>query len=269
MLPLLVSLLSLFLLAEGNIQGQVCTNTSYYGEVIFQDADYPCCSIRVADPDCKIKKETKCINVTETVCEAEVTTDCSPVDCPLTLTKVEDIPHTFVSKKCETVSKQIPHTKTRQVPRKETKQLCQTVWKTNDDGEKEWAGEDNCEEVEWVVYQEEQYEAVLETTEVICTDDKEIPYSTCTETKYDNNQMCLDCKAVATPRCEFMMVERCGEVEVTTCTPQISLPDCRPDVGKTPYQEFHHREKCLFEEDGSLSGGSVTERDGHGHHEHN
>merc|ERR1719414_1926039 len=220
---------------------------------MFKDADFPCCSIRVAEPDCKSTKVTRCINVTETVCEAEVTTDCSTVDCLLTLTKVEDIPHTYI----------------RQVPRKETKQLCQTVWKTNEDGEKERAGEDNCEEVEWLVYEEEQYEALLETTEIICNDDKEIPYSTCTETEYDNNQMCLECKAVATPRCEFQMVERCGEVEVNSCSPRVSLPDCRPDVGKTPYQEFHHREKCLFEEDGSPSGRSATERDGHTHHEHN
>jgi hypothetical protein len=170
--------------------------------------------------------------------QASVTTECEPVDCPLTLVKVDNVQENFITKKCESQPKQITHTKTRQVPKTVVKKLCNTIWKIDADGEKEWAGEDQCQEVEWQVYEEEEYEAVLDTTEVVCTDDNEIPYTSCQQTEYTSNQICLQCKvgvsmeqfhrfhhhvqAVAQPMCEYIESEMCGVVEITSCKPQVS-----------------------------------------------
>ena len=69
MFSLLTGLLSLALLAEANIEGQVCTNASYYGEVEYTQPETPCCSTHIAEPDCVEYTETACVNVTETVCK--------------------------------------------------------------------------------------------------------------------------------------------------------------------------------------------------------
>jgi len=194
MFSLLIVALSLTSLAQGNIEGQICSDNSYYGEVEFVEDDLSCCSIGIGDPMCTTVKEEACVEVTETVCNVEMSTECTPVDCPVTLVTVSNVPMTFISKKCETKDLEIPHTKTRQVPKNFTKQLCNTVWKTNSDGEKVWAGEDGCEDVVWLGFEEEEYEAVLRTTETECIDDTEIPYMTCQQTEFTSDQMCLECK---------------------------------------------------------------------------
>ena len=195
MLTLLTTLLSLALLTEANIDGLVCTDTSYYDEVQYIE-DAVCCQTRLEEPDCTVTRETACVNVTESVCMAEVTSQCQTVDCPVTLVTVDNVEKIYTTKKCETVAKQISHTKTRQVPRTVTKKLCNTLWKINAEGEKEWAGEDQCQEVKWEVFETEEYEAVLDTTEVICVDDDQLPYSSCQETGFTVVLQCYTCKAV-------------------------------------------------------------------------
>merc|ERR1719244_2521325 len=230
MFSLLIVALSLTSLAQGNIEGQICSDNSYYGEVEFVEDDLSCCSIGIGDPMC---------------------------------TTVNNVPMTFVSKKCETKDLEIPHTKTRQVPKNFTKQLCNTVWKTNSDGEKVWAGEDGCEEVVWLGFEEEEYEAVLRTTETECIDDTEIPYMTCQQTEFTSDQMCLECKPVAKPSCETVKTEKCGKIDVMDCKPQVTEPNCNASGNPVPTQEYNHVEKCLFNNDGVLSGGQPAERHHH------
>ena len=112
----------------------------------------------------------------------------------MTLKSVENVEEIYTTKKCKTQVKQIKHTKTRQVPKTVTKKLCNTLWKINENGEKVWAGEDQCQEVEWQVFEAEEYEAVLNTTEIVCEDDKKIPYSSCKQTEYESKQQCFECK---------------------------------------------------------------------------
>merc|ERR1719347_514664 len=186
MISLLITALSLTSLAEANIQGKVCVDNSYYGEVEYVEDDLSCCSIGIADSVCTTAIQEACAEVTETVCDVILTTECTPVDCPVTLVSVNNVPMTFTSKKCETKDVEIPHTKVRQVPRNITKKLCNTIWQTNPDGEKVWAGEDEneCEEIVWVGFEEEEYESILKTTETECVDDTDIPYSTCQQTEF-------------------------------------------------------------------------------------
>ena len=46
------------------------------------------------------------------------------------------------------------------------------------------------------MFETEEYEAVLDTTEVICVDDDQLPYSSCQETGFTVVLQCYTCKAV-------------------------------------------------------------------------
>jgi len=268
MLALLTTLLSLALLAEANIDGLVCTDTSYYGEVEYIDDKLSCCETNLDKPDCVTTIERACVNVTESVCVADVTSECEQVECPVNLVRVDIVEKIYVAKKCETQAKQITHTKTRQVPKTVTKKLCNTLWKIGADGEKVWAGEDQCQEVEWQVFEAEEYDAVLNTTEVVCTDDRDIPYSSCEQIEEISKQQCFNCKAVARPLCEFVTTEKCDTTEVKNCKPKVSEPDCNPGAGKTPTQKLNHQEKCLFDESGKVAGNTELEDEEKRHHHH-
>jgi len=265
----LFTILSSSLVAEATIEGQVCTDTSYYGDVEYLDTDSSCCVTNLAEPECTTTKEKACINVTETVCMASITQECQTVNCPVSLVKVNNVQKTFISKKCSSNPKQISHTKVRQVPKTVTKKLCNTLWKINADGEKVWAGEDQCRDVEWNIFEEEEYEAILETTETVCVDDNEIPFSTCQEEAYVNQQICYECKAVAKPLCEPVLVEMCDTIDVTNCIPKVAKPECGNSPAKVPSQEYFHQEKCLFDNSGLLAGNDVArDDDQHDHHRH-
>merc|ERR1712226_654123 len=103
------------------------------GEVEYIDfvQDDSCCAINLAEPKCTSVKEEACAAVTERVCDVELSNVCRPVRCPVTLARVDNIPKTFTSKKCEIKTKQVSHNKIRQVPKTETKELCETLWEIN------------------------------------------------------------------------------------------------------------------------------------------
>merc|ERR1712226_187905 len=157
-------------------------------------------------------------------------------------------------------TKQVSHNKIRQVPKTETKELCETLWEINSEGEKVWTEEEECEDVEWQVFVEEEYEAVLNTTESVCTEDAEIPYTMCQQAEYINDQKCLECKAVATPSCRDVVKEKCGTIEVVNCKPQVAEPQCDPLGNLQPTQVYHHLEQCLFDTNGLQSGGPPVEK---------
>lgn len=136
MFILLTTLLTLALSAEATIQGSICTNTSYYGEVEWVDQVLTCCETRLTEPECTTITETVCLTVSETVCTVEAATECTPTPCPLNLKRVEVVAENYTTLKCETVPKTITHNKVKQVPKNVTKKFCNTLWKVNADGEK-------------------------------------------------------------------------------------------------------------------------------------
>ena len=77
MFSLLIVALSLTSLAQGNIEGQICSDNSYYGEVEFVEDDLSCCSIGIADPVwTTVKKEAETVK-TEKCGKIDVM-DCKP-----------------------------------------------------------------------------------------------------------------------------------------------------------------------------------------------
>ena len=72
MFAFLTTLLSLALLAEANIDGLVCSNTSYYGEVEYLEDTSSCCETRLGEPECTTKVEEACVDVTESLCEVSL-----------------------------------------------------------------------------------------------------------------------------------------------------------------------------------------------------
>jgi len=263
MFSILAGLLSLCMMVEANIQGRICTNQSYYSQVDFQETGSVCCSTVVGEPVCTTRQEEACVNVTEIKCDVSMTQQCENEPCPVKTVFTDALPKTYISKKCEERKLLVPHTKVKKVPKIVTKQICQTIWKTNADGGKEW-DKDECEEVEWEEFQDEEYEAVLETTEMVCVDGEQIRYNDCGVIEVDTNQQCLICKAVAKPVCSPQQKQKCNVVDITTCEPQVTDPICDNEPPKMPYQEFVHKEKCLFDDAGALNGS----QEGRHHHNH-
>ena len=101
MLSLLITALSLTPMVQTTIQGQTCSNMSYYGEVEFVEDNTSCCSSNIAaDPVCTTVTQEACTEIIETVCDVQLTTECTLVDCPITQVEVNYIQKTFISKKC-------------------------------------------------------------------------------------------------------------------------------------------------------------------------
>ena len=136
MFSLLIGLLTLSLTTEANIQGIVCTNTSYYGEVEWVDQEDICCQTMPTAPDCTTADQTVCADVSETVCTMTAIKECTPTPCAITLKMVDVVPQTYTTKECKMLPTTVTHTKVKQVPKNVTKKFCNTLWKINERGQK-------------------------------------------------------------------------------------------------------------------------------------
>lgn len=235
----------------GNLAGQVCTNVSYAKPLTYKDGGDVCCKTKVIEPLCEEKMEEICMQVEEMKCEIMSWSECTMRDCPVECTSPEPVPRVFKKQVCHTVPHSITHTKMRPVCHNETKLNCITLWTMDGKGNKVWAGKDQCEEVNWLKCEQEPYQANFTTMRSVCEEDGEVPYDTCKNTTSISNQMCIDCKPMAVPKCWTVKREECATVSVKHCEPQTAT-DCDTKV-RIPWQEWVHQEKCLFAQDGTLS----------------
>merc|ERR1711890_152252 len=161
--------------------------------------------------------------------------------------------------------------KTRPVCRNETKQNCVTIWNTNPDGEKVWAGENECTPVTWLNCQDEEYDASFESMESVCVDDEIIPY-TSTAPANTIQSTCLTKTFTLQRTCVAQPARRvCVKHRYQSCGPNMDAY-CIPTNLVEPRQESVHQEKCLFEQNGDEVGKNVhhdhhhEHHDDHGHH---
>ena len=109
------------------------------------------------------------------------------------------------------------HTKTEYECRNVTKQHCTTLWKVNEQGEKEWNGVDGeCKEVTW----EECNPIVKPVTMMVpamnCTE-KLYPYTDIETTETEVTLDRLDCKVEARSVCSPVTTNKCSEITYNHC----------------------------------------------------
>ena len=94
-------------------------------------------------------------------------------------------PKKFLEKECIQGRKEIPHQKMLPECRNVTKQNCVTLWETDEQGNKQWAGTDSCEPVTWQECKLVPKEVTFIVPEITCEDKQECAQRILRELQYD------------------------------------------------------------------------------------
>ena len=125
-----------------------------------------------------------------------------------------------------------------------TKQQCDTKWVINEQGEKVWAGNENCHDVTWQDCTLQLREVEIEVPTYDCSPaDNPILFQTVEHFHAEVTLLDRSCVPVAKPVCTVTTERKCGEVEWEDCE-EIVMPDCQDVLFEVPYQEFNHLIRC-------------------------
>lgn len=249
-----------------------CTDVSEWGPVKWVEKTLLKCDTTF-DKDRKARRKTVCDNVTELKCDIVPYTECElkMISKPIKAYKDTKVPYHV--KGCNETTDIIKHIK--MVPHcvNETKLNCVTLWKTDDDGNQVWAGNEDCEEVTWKKCELRPKEHEFIVPKLECGDTGDIiMWDDCEEYKDGQMAVELTCNVLHTTKCEPKVTQICRDIEYDEWFEQ-PKEDCHNVTIKIPEQIFEHKKKCLFHDNGN--GGAPEPKHSHheyhgdqGHHEH-
>ena len=127
-----------------------------------------------------------------------------------------------------------------------TKEQCDSKWVINKDGEKVWAGNENCKNVTWEDCSLQLVDVTQEVTSWECKDGEPIEYILPVKKNTEVTTMETSCKAEPYPDCKTAQKQECKEVEWEECKDSL-VTKCFPVQFQIPFQRYDHRLRCTLE----------------------
>jgi hypothetical protein len=225
-----------------------CVDISRYSDVLYNTSVVDICSYSIERTCNKVTKPA-CTAVPVTACEVKAYPDCTHT--PTTQRYHNDRleTRTYTAKRCVSNGvKVLKETKQRPVCRNVTQQQCDSKWVINDQGEKVWDGNENCQDVTWEECSLEDYVLPIEVPVWRCDDDAQV--LTYPEPVFDTAEVTAyttSCRVFANPVCTTVSKQECVSLDYEECFDRV-VPRCQGGVAiQVPYQTFDHRLKCLFD----------------------
>merc|ERR1712173_534596 len=256
---LFLSTLSLVAAGPGHHHGdghdKNCVDISRYSEVLFNVSYNDICTYRT-HRTCQINKSSACVSIPVTNCDVVGLADCR--NTPFSGVYHDDVvnTHQSVPKECtQTGEETLIEYHQKPVCQNITKQQCDSKWVINSQGEKVWAGNENCQEIVWEDCSLQQVPSPITVPTYTCYDLPAISYAVAEFHTVEVTGYTSHCETKAYPVCTTTNEQRCTEVEYEECFDTIEPvcfggDDTIPGYGlcmKIPYQTYDHRLKCIVE----------------------
>jgi len=231
-----------------------CVDISTWSEVKYK---------KVEKEHCKLDYEKYTEKKQDKVCDEVTSIHCSVLPYTECEMKMKDVKHTSCEwfwnyqsvKKCHNVTKTITHYKKKPKCTKVPKYHCEEKWEVDDHGKKVWAGNGDCKLIEWEDCKLVSVPAKFDYMQPDCSHKINIPVHDIRD-KPDHTQVSsMTCKVKKTTKCIPKVAKKCRNIYYTeTVIKPVSR--CEPFYIYVPFQERHHKQKCLF---GDHAGGLPTD----------
>ena len=233
---------------HGDGHDEQCVDISRYLPVQYNVSTPEICSYKV-DTKCTKQSREVCVAVPVTECKINGYPECENI--PTTkLVRDDGLQDEYFSQQICSISnekKVITEVKKMPVCRTVTKQQCDSKWVVNEQGEKVWAGNENCKDVTWEDCTLEDKIVTQEIDVWECNPDRQpIVYQTANIANVEVTTVNRVCQPKATPVCSQTTEERCKTVEWEDCWDSI-IPSCNKFNVRVPYQEYDHRLRCAVQ----------------------
>jgi len=234
--------------------GQHCVDVSTYKPVEFNDVTVKVCDSTIAK-QCETKIDQTCLEVTEMNCDVQAYTDCKMTMEEVPFKSYDMVKGTYITKKCTESSEVIQHTKSAPECKDVTRQNCITKWEIDEEGNKVWAGNEDCEDVTWQECKLVERKVDFTVPKVECVDDgNPIPYMRFVNTTKAQMLNKMTCEVKSAQSCKPVVSTKCATVEYQECA-EAPVEECTQREVSEPTQMKIHQEKCI------LTDGSVPRSD--------
>jgi hypothetical protein len=222
-----------------------CVDISRYSDILYNTSTVDICSYSVERRCNKVTKPA-CTTVPVTVCQVKAYPDCTNTPSTRLFHNDKLETRSYTSKLCQPAGvKILEETKQRPVCQNVTRQQCDSKWVVNDQGEKVWDGNENCQDVMWEECTLQDYILPLEVPVWSCADDRVLSFTEPVFETIEVTAYTTACRVVANPVCTTTSTEECVSLDYEECHDLVE-PRCQGNVAiQVPYQTFDHRLKCL------------------------
>ena len=193
----------------------LCRDLTDFGDLTYINETVQVCTSTL-EKKCDPITVKECLDVTEMLCEVELFTDCAMDWTTHNLTESRPTTLNKTLSTCEKIFKVEQHEKIHYECKNVTKQHCTSLWKVVN-GEKVWAGNDDCKDVTW-----EECEPIPVKVEW------EVPYMECITTphsylSYENVTRpvmadTMECRVEKRVVCKPRKENKCASITYTTCS---------------------------------------------------
>jgi len=224
-----------------------CVDVSRYGHVAVNATWLEVEDTCNVEQICKWKNQTVCGDVTNMQCSIVAYTECKTTQVEEKCTKpVEEIKWAD-QWWCDERPNTTTHFKEMPVCKNVTKQNCVTKWEMDDQGNKYWAGNEDCEPVTWQECNITLVEKDFKIPKVDCHTENvpQIPYCDRKQVDSTRKRTTVKCEVQKTQSCKPTTVEKCVTIDVTDCRDEPVPGESHVAIWK-PYQERLHLQKCLL-----------------------
>jgi len=231
-----------------------CVDISTWSEVKYKKVEKEHCKLEY-EKHTEKKQDKVCSDVTSISCNVLPYTECEM--------KMKTVKHTSCEwfwnyqpiRKCHNVTKTITHYKKKPECTKVPKYHCEEKWEVDDHGKKVWAGNGDCKLVEWEDCKLVSVPAKFEYLQPDCSHKINIPVHDIRDKPDSTEVSSMTCKVKKTTQCVPKVAKKCRNIYYTE-TVITPVSRCEPFYIYVPFQERHHKQKCLF---GEHAGGLPTE----------
>jgi len=231
-----------------------CVDVSTWSEVKYKKVEKEHCKVEYQKYTEK-KQDKVCSDVTSISCNVLPYTECEM--------KIKTVKHTSCEwfwkhqpvKKCHNVVKTITHHKKKPECTKVPKYHCEEKWEVDDHGKKVWAGNGDCKLLEWEDCKLVSVPAKFEYIQPDCSHEVNIPVHDIQDKPDSTEVSSMSCKVKKTTKCVPHVTKKCKHIHYTETVIR-PVSKCEPFYIYVPFQERHHKQKCLF---GDHAGGLPTD----------
>merc|ERR1712190_59018 len=231
-----------------------CVDISTWSEVKYKKAQKEHCKVEYQKYT-EEKRDKVCSDVTSISCNVLPYTECEM--------KIKTVKHTSCEwfwnhqpvRKCHNVIKTITHHKKKPECTKVPKYHCEEKWEVDDHGKKVWAGNGDCKLIEWEDCKLVSVPAKFDYIQPDCSNKMNIPVHDIRDKPDSTEVSSMTCKVKKATKCVPNVTKKCRHILYTeTVIKPVSR--CEPFYIYVPFQERHHKQKCLF---GDHAGGLPTD----------
>jgi len=221
-----------------------CVDISRYSEVLYNSSVTKVCDYKI-QKQCQTRQEQVCTNVPANTCYLVPAPDCTQSSLIQQARKDTLLSRQFTPKVCvQSGTQTINQPAQRPVCRNVTNSQCESKWVINDQGEKVWDGNENCQPVTTQQCDLESYVIPIQVPVYTCTNGAPIAYNAPQATSVSVTTQSTQCQAGTKVQCNDNSTQQCITVEMEECHEQV-VNECPTQSFQVPYQTFDHRLKCL------------------------